>query len=152
MVVSVQVSCLMVFTVHGIVPPSCCIYFLGLRPWKYIHTTLARYNSIHCKNHDTTITCTCTCTCIWYTSLSQPSQVEDGFDLSYPHSLSGCLWWDSGKIQSQRNSSPKSLTHSPLVLQLRCQYTCILYLHVLAHLHVHVCYVCAEPRPCIALM
>ena len=42
---SVQVSCIMVFTVHGIVLPSCCMYFLGLCPRKY------------CKNHDTTITC-----------------------------------------------------------------------------------------------
>ena len=26
----------MVFTVHEIVPPSCCMYFLGLHPRKYI--------------------------------------------------------------------------------------------------------------------
>ena len=36
---SVQVSCLMVFTMHGIVQPS-----RGTYP-------------IHCKNHETTITC-----------------------------------------------------------------------------------------------
>ena len=48
----------MVFTVHGIVQPSCCMYFLGLRPKKYmyIHPSHGTY-PIHCKNHETTITC-----------------------------------------------------------------------------------------------
>ena len=57
---SVQVSSLMVFTVHGIVPPSCCIYFLGLHPQKYIHVHVHPLHGtyhIHCKNHETTITC-----------------------------------------------------------------------------------------------
>ena len=49
----------MSFTVHGIVPPSCCMYFLGLRPWKYIQPLHGRY-PIH---HETTITCTCLHTC-----------------------------------------------------------------------------------------
>ena len=56
---SVQVSCLMVFTVHGIVPPSCCVHSLGLRRWKYIQSSCDTY-PIRCKNHETTITCTCT--------------------------------------------------------------------------------------------
>ena len=47
------------FTVHGIVPPSCCMYFLRLPPWKYMQPSLTTY-PIHCKNHETTITCTCT--------------------------------------------------------------------------------------------
>ena len=55
---SVQVSCLMVFTVHGIVPPSCCVHSLGLRRWKYVQSSRGTY-PIHCKNHETTITCTC---------------------------------------------------------------------------------------------
>ena len=52
---SVQDSCLMVFTVHGIVLPSCCMYFLGLYPRKYIEPLRGTY-PIHCKNHETTIT------------------------------------------------------------------------------------------------
>ena len=47
----------MVFTVHGIVPPSCCMYFLRLCPQKYTQPSCGT-NPIHCKNHDTTSTCT----------------------------------------------------------------------------------------------
>ena len=46
----------MVFSVHGIVPPSCCMYFLGLRPRKYIQPSHIT-NPIQGKNYDTTITC-----------------------------------------------------------------------------------------------
>ena len=42
------------FTVHGIVPPSCCMYFLGLRPQKYIQPSRGT-NPIHCKNYDTSV-------------------------------------------------------------------------------------------------
>ena len=55
---SVQVSCLMVITVHGIVPPSCCMYFHRLHPRKYIQPSRGT-NPMHCKNHETTITYTC---------------------------------------------------------------------------------------------
>ena len=47
---SVQVSCIMFFPVHGIVPPSCCMYFLGLRPQKCIQPSQG-------TNQYTTITC-----------------------------------------------------------------------------------------------
>ena len=47
----------MVFTVHGIVPPSCCMYFFRLCPQKYTQPSCGT-NPIHCKNHDTTSTCT----------------------------------------------------------------------------------------------
>ena len=55
---SVQISYLMVFTVHGIVPPLCCMYFLGLCPRKYIQPSHGTY-PIRRKNHETT-------TCITY--------------------------------------------------------------------------------------
>ena len=41
------------FTVHWIVPPSCCMYFLGLCPWNYMQPSRST-NPIHCKNHDAT--------------------------------------------------------------------------------------------------
>ena len=69
-----QDSCLMVFTVHGIVPPSCCMYLLGLRPRKYIQPSRSTY-PIHCKNNETTITCIrflspISCTCMFLSPIS----------------------------------------------------------------------------------
>ena len=47
----------------GFVPQKGYMYFIGLRPWKYIQPSRGT-NPTHCKDRETTNCIHCTCTCV----------------------------------------------------------------------------------------
>ena len=118
----------MVFTVHGIVPPLCCMYFLGLDPQKYIQPSRGTY-PMHCKNHETI---TCTRTCIAYLTIFLHLTVA-------LHHIIQQVFGDGGKALREHSLRWKELILFLCRQDQKCTLltaTLYMYVHVYsAHMH-----------------